>query len=243
MHQSRAQTTFRLRGAARLDAFSPARLTDRWVPALVFAAAAGARGSHVPDVAGRLFAAADLPTRLTCLLELVGDVLTTLFCALVATLFLIRRAPRGHRAGPLALAVALTGTLLMNGVVGQPVATGDWRALALADGLLALGLACSIYAAASLGSSFGLAAEARGLVTSGAYRLVRHPLYLGELLAGLGALLPVLAPPTALVYGAFCLCQAARAVLEERALAATFPEYVDYRHRTPALLPWPRRRS
>ena len=49
----------------------------------------------------------------------------------------------------------------------------------------------------------------------------------------------MLAPSTALVYGAFCLCQLARAVLEERSLAATFPAYANYRRRTPALLPWP----
>ncbi len=49
-----------------------------------------------------------------------------------------------------------------------------------------------------------------------------------------------LAPWTALLFAAFCACQAARAALEERALAAAFPEYADYRRRTPALLPWPR---
>ena len=218
--------------------FTWSRLTDRWVPALLFAAAAGARGASVPGAAGRLVAAEDTAAGLTSVFELAGDVLAVLFCALVATLYLGRRAPRGRRAGSLAMATALAGTVLMNGILGRPVATADWWIVALADGMLAAGLALSIYAAASLGACFGLAAEARGLVTIGAYRLVRHPLYLGELIAALGALLPVLAPSTALVYGAFCLCQTARAVLEERTLAATYPNYADYRRRTPALLPW-----
>ena len=242
MHRPRARETYRRWGAVHLILPSLSSLTDRWVPALLFAVAAGARGAGLPDVVGRLVATTDFGRLLVSLLELAGDLLVILFCALVATLFLARRARRGRRAGPLAMGVALAGTLLMNGIVGQPSETGDWRGLALADGLLAVGLAFSIYAAASLGPCFGVAPEARGLVTTGAYRLVRHPLYLGELVAGLGALLPVLAPSTALVYGGFCLCQAARAVLEERALAATFPEYTDYRRKTPALLPWPRSR-
>ena len=71
--------------------------------------------------------------------------------------------------------------------------------------------------------------EARDLVTSGAYRLVRHPIYLGELVAATGVLLPALAPLTILIFAAFCLCQFARAVVEERVLSAAFPRYGDYR--------------
>jgi protein-S-isoprenylcysteine O-methyltransferase Ste14 len=139
--------------------------------------------------------------------------------------------------------VALAGTFVMSATAAQLGTTQDWRALALSDLLLTVGLAVSIYAAASLRDCFGLAAEARGVVTSGAYRLVRHPLYLGELVAALGALLPVLAPLTTLIFGLFCLCQVTRAMLEEQVLAAGFPEYTAYRRRTPALLPWPRPRS
>jgi len=201
--------------------------------------AAGARAARLPEAAGRLVTAADSPTRFAPLLALTGDLLAVLFCAVIAMLYLSRRAVLGNRAGPLAIAIALAGTLMMNATIGQPVATDDWRVLALADGLLAAGLALSVWAASSLGPSFGLAAEARGLVTSRAYRRIRHPLYLGEGVAALGALVPVLSPTTVLVYAAFCLCQAARAVLEERVLAATFPEYAEHRRRTPALLPWP----
>ena len=61
--------------------------------------------------------------------------------------------------------------------------------------------------------------EARGLVTTGAYRLVRHPLYLGEFVAMFGAMLPLLAPLTVSIFALFSLLQATRMVLEERVLA------------------------
>jgi protein-S-isoprenylcysteine O-methyltransferase Ste14 len=124
----------------------------------------------------------------------------------------------------------------------QPATSQDWRVLALADLLLAVGLAFAIYAAATLRHCFGLAPEARGLVTAGAYRLVRHPMYLGEFVAYLGVLLPVLGPLTLLIFALFCSFQACRAALEERTLAEAFPEYAAYRRRTPAVLPWPRPR-
>ena len=88
-----------------------------------------------------------------------------------------------------------------------------------------------------LGRCFGVLPEARGLVTRGPYRLVRHPLYLGELgtCAGL-----VIAAPSAwnlAVAAAFAGAQGVRMYLEERALANEFPEYVVYRKRTPRLFP------
>lgn len=102
------------------------------------------------------------------------------------------------------------------------------------------GLAFSVYAFTALRACFGIAPEARGLVTTGAYQWVRHPAYLGEFVTFLGALLPVLAPLTALIFGLFCVLQARRAVLEEEVLSAAFPEYAAYRQRTPALVPSPR---
>jgi protein-S-isoprenylcysteine O-methyltransferase Ste14 len=63
---------------------------------------------------------------------------------------------------------------------------------------------------------------------------------LGEFVAMFGAVLPLLAPLTVLIFALFSLLQATRMILEERVLATTFPEYAAYRLRTPAMLPWPR---
>jgi protein-S-isoprenylcysteine O-methyltransferase Ste14 len=110
----------------------------------------------------------------------------------------------------------------------------------------------------TLGRCFGLFPEARGLVTHGPYRYVRHPVYLGEFISGFGLLLPRLAfsehyvlrlpfsdAALALNLGAlnlgifvlFVALQLWRASNEERALTAVFPEYAEYRRRTARLLP------
>jgi protein-S-isoprenylcysteine O-methyltransferase Ste14 len=210
-------------------------LADRLLPALVFAGAAGARAACLVGDATRPTGGAGAHWLLVRGLSLGGDVLACLFCALLAVLLLDRRPVRGGGAGPAGIGVALAGTLLMNALLAQPVAGHDWRVLIVGDGLMLAGLALAIWAAVSLGGCFGVAPEARGLVRRGAYRFVRHPMYLGEAIAGLGALLAVLAPWTVAVYAGFCACQLARARLEERALTSAFPAYAAYRRRTPLL--------
>jgi protein-S-isoprenylcysteine O-methyltransferase Ste14 len=93
----------------------------------------------------------------------------------------------------------------------------------------------------ALGRCFGILPEARGLVTRGPYRLVRHPVYLGELgvCAGL-----VIGAPTIWNIACAALILAAQIVrmgLEERALEAEFPEYAAYARRTSRIVPWPPR--
>ena len=215
-------------------------LADNLLPALLFSWAALLRGTGFLTALGRGVPEAGLDGWLDHGFGLAHQALSCAFFGLIAGLFLLRRSRRGARARPLAMVVALGGTLIMNAALIQPVTLDDWRLLMVADLLMAAGLGFSIYAAASLQRCFGMAPEARGLVTGGAYRLVRHPLYLGEFVAFLGALLPVLSPFTLLIYLTFCGLQARRVALEERVLAETFPEYGEYRRRTPALVPWPR---
>lgn len=173
-------------------------------------------------------------------LDLVHQTVAFLFFALITVLCLTRKQPRGNRAGFVPLLIALSGTFIIAVPAMQPVTTDEPGALIAANVLVVSGLIFTLYAVGSLGSSFGIAPEARGLVTGGAYRMVRHPVYLGEFIAALGVFLPVLSPLTVGIFIAFCALQLARIRLEEGVLRVAFPEYDVYRQKVPALFPWPR---
>ncbi|MFN0072208.1 MAG: methyltransferase family protein, partial [Chloroflexota bacterium] len=64
--------------------------------------------------------------------------------------------------------------------------------------------------------------------------------YLGEFIAALGVLLPVLSPLTAAAFLLFIAFQRSRVHLEERVLESAFPAYAEYRQNVPMLFPWPR---
>ena len=94
--------------------------------------------------------------------------------------------------------------------------------------LVALGARLSLASLLSLGRRFGVRPALRGLATRGAYRLVRHPIYLAYMLADIGynlqewnsgTLLLVLAGWTSMLY---------RIHAEERMLSrdAGWPAYV-----------------
>jgi protein-S-isoprenylcysteine O-methyltransferase Ste14 len=213
---------------------------DRLVPAMLFGAITVPWLNKVAHV---WMAPLDLSfqSQLMHLLDVGHALLTLAFMTLMTLLFVIRRTPVSGRAAPSSKAIALGGTFIMWFAYAQPTTTGDWRVFALGDLLMIAGLVFAAYAFGALRRCFGIAPEARGLVTTGAYRWVRHPAYLGEFVIAFGGLLPVLAPFTALVFALFCLLQARRAGLEEAVLSATFPDYAAYQQRTPALVPWARR--
>jgi protein-S-isoprenylcysteine O-methyltransferase Ste14 len=159
-----------------------------------------------------------------------------------AFLWAVARRPPAKRparepAAFVACAAAILGAIALrgpdDGVSTGMLIAGEAVALASCAFLLASVLA--------LGTCFGVLPEARGLVTRGPYRLVRHPVYVGELgvCAGL-----VMGAPTAwnLVAAVVLVAgQLWRMRLEERALAREFPDYAAYAARTPRLLPLPTR--
>lgn len=79
----------------------------------------------------------------------------------------------------------------------------------------------------SLGGRFGIAAADRGLVKTGPYRWIRHPMYVGEVLLR-GAMLVVTPWPGLLLLAAMVVVQGVRAVYEERAIE----EYTAYAAQT-----------
>ena len=106
--------------------------------------------------------------------------------------------------------------------------------------LMAAGEAFAVASMLSLGRSFSIFSEVRELVTSGLYRFVRHPLYLGEMVAVWGYVIAWPAPWAIAAALAFTALQSWRARVEEGRLAAYHPAYAEYRMRAGFL--WPRLR-
>jgi protein-S-isoprenylcysteine O-methyltransferase Ste14 len=156
----------------------------------------------------------------------------TTFAALVAV-----RPPsvRASRA-PIAF-VACTGAIASIVLLQDPAHSGATTAVLAADALTVTACLWQLVAVLALGRCFGILPEARGLVTRGPYRLVRHPVYLGELGACAGLVLAAPSGWNLVCASTFALCQGVRMRLEERALAAEFPRYSDYARTTPRLLP------
>ena len=82
--------------------------------------------------------------------------------------------------------------------------------------------------------SFSLEPEARDLVTSGPYRLARHPIYTVYLLINAGILLRHLTVPFAIVLAVWVALLLVRVRYEEGVLASAFPDYPEYRRRVRA---------
>lgn len=169
--------------------------------------------------------------------ELTRTLLTGGFYALIVALYLVRTRARATTPSLAARVLAVGTTFAPFGVafVSRPV--HHPLTLVVANALLCCGLAWSVWSLHHLGRSFSIVAQARELVQTGPYRFVRHPLYLGELVALLGVVL------AGFTWGAFALftvvvgLQLYRASKEEELLADSFPEYAAYRLRTARIVP------
>ena len=140
-----------------------------------------------------------------------------------------RPAPARRERAPLAVAAALAATFVTI-PIGAAAPTDAVGRLLPAIVLLVAGCGFSLWAIATLGSRFGVLADARGLVMRGPYRIVRHPLYLGELvnLGGLVVGAQRWQLPLAAWLG-LLVVQLVRSVYEERVLEAAFVGYGPYR--------------
>lgn len=79
---------------------------------------------------------------------------------------------------------------------------------------------------------------AGGLVTTGPYRYVRHPIYAGAFVILAGVLVGHHDVETAIAIGLAGAALAVRIVAEERAVVRRYPAYADYAKRTKRIIPW-----
>ena len=96
--------------------------------------------------------------------------------------------------------------------------------------IAAFGLMIVVVGKLSLGRSFGLAPANRGVVSSGLYRFIRHPIYLGYLITHVGFVAANPADWNLVVLAAADLALMFRAVREEQTLAVD-GAYRDYMQR------------
>jgi protein-S-isoprenylcysteine O-methyltransferase Ste14 len=185
--------------------------------------------------------------------ELASKVcILTLFSAMASSL--VREAAvTGHVTGILlltseALVVALTLVRRTAGVVDR-----SWQARALtmlstfgpplvrpASPAMApealtvivsgIGLIIVVLGKLSLGRSFGLTPANRGIVSTGLYRFLRHPIYLGYLITHVGFFMAHAGPWNLVVLLAADTALMVRAVYEEKTLALD-PAYRTYMSR------------
>jgi protein-S-isoprenylcysteine O-methyltransferase Ste14 len=200
----------------------------------VWPSAARRRSDRLADFAGRativvLFTlltiriSADFAEtgRITGLLLVAGE-------ALVVVLTVLRRAAivldRSWQARFIT-ATSLCGPLLL-----RPATDGELLPGFVTAGVSMIGLVIVFAGKLSLGRSFGLMPANRGIVCSGLYRMLRHPIYAGYLLSHVAFLAAHASAWNIIVLATADLALLMRAVVEERTLALD-PAYVSYQQR------------
>jgi protein-S-isoprenylcysteine O-methyltransferase Ste14 len=159
----------------------------------------------------------------------------------LASAFGTKQGKGSRRRIPLNGVTALSVLLLVRVLRGGSLAIHNPLIGAIGAVVFASGIALAIWARVDLGRNWGMPMTQKAepeLITSGPYRLVRHPIYSGLLLGLLGTALVnnlIGLIIVAILCGYFYYC----ASVEERNLTATFPTaYPAYRTSTKMLIPF-----
>ena len=190
-----------------------------WSTALAIMSAAGLEryaSAADPALAGAIYSV-NIAMRLSVIVYL----------AILAATVIVRMQPMAKARGAEPRISAVIGTFLITVVVLFPR-----RELSLAAGcvstlLVLAGNALAVFVLMRLRGSFSIMAEARQLVMSGAYRFVRHPLYLAEEIATIGSVMQFLSAWTTMLLVAKIAFQLRRMRNEETLLTKVFHNIQD----------------
>jgi protein-S-isoprenylcysteine O-methyltransferase Ste14 len=158
--------------------------------------------------------------RLTGLLLLASEALVVVLTVLRRAAAIVDRSPRAR----VLTAVSLCCPFLVGPTILTPLAPDM-----LSVGVSICGLLVIVGGKLSLGRSFGLMPANRGIVSTGLYRLVRHPIYLGYLVTHVAYFVANPSAWNLLILVTADTALLARAVCEEKTLARD-ARYRDYQN-------------
>ena len=160
---------------------------------------------------------------------------TLLFAALMAA-FILRTIPRERSCGVREIIIPLAASLLPFALLRSPPVPWVTASRPLLVGIfwwMTAATSLTVWGIWTLRHAFSITVEARSLVTGGPYRFVRHPVYLGEILAATGVAVLRFSLVNSLLLALFVFLQLRRARWEEAKLTRNFPEYLAFAARSP----------
>ena len=212
-------------------------LLTRVLPAAFFLLAVGLKVQGLISFVGQSAVSREASSPLEFYVSVGSRISVMLFLALMATLFMVRDRAVKKADGLSPRIMAILGTFMMSIIAFFPRAELGLIQTLTATLIVFSGTCLSTIVLLRLGRSFSLMAEARKLVTTGPYALVRHPLYLAEEIAVIGTLLQFFSLYTLVIFGVHLWIQIQRMKNEESVLREAFPGYVEYQARTFRLIP------
>ncbi len=169
--------------------------------------------------------------------NLMHHLLLACYYAFLVLLYLIRSKANFTTRSHVAKIVAVASMFLPFIIVPMSQAVDNPNIILLSSLVSVFGVAMTLYSLRALGRSFSIIPQARKIVQTGPYRFVRHPVYLGELIAIFGFVLARISVPVLAVYCVLTASVIYRALEEERLLASIFPEYEAYAHGRARFIP------
>lgn len=169
---------------------------------------------------------------------LISSICLILFYSSLWWLMLVRPAPSARSDGILPSLIAFAGGYLPWSIPLLAPASVSASQNLLSAALVAIGAVLMVVAIFHLGRSFSIVPQARSLVRTGPYALVRNPLYLAEEIAILGVVLQYYSVLTLLLFLVHGVLQVWRIYYEEKLLRSTFADYDDYAKSTFRMVPY-----
>ena len=162
---------------------------------------------------------------------------STMILILSAVLFAVRRPALSKSATWRSRFAAIVGTWMMPLLILLPLTRTAGAILTLSTIALIATQIIAFWALFTLRRSFSVFPEARALIRTGPYALVRHPLYAIYFAMYTMFLLPRLSILAVVITALGLACEIWRAHEEEAVLGAAFPEYSEYAATTPRFVP------